>query len=84
MATGATVRAAVAALRSQQPARLVIAVPVAPPDTVERLRRDTDEVICPETPEPFIAISRWYLDFPQLADGDVRELLLQAWNDAKD
>ncbi|HKJ08495.1 MAG TPA: phosphoribosyltransferase [Gammaproteobacteria bacterium] len=83
VATGATVRAAVAALRSQQPARLVIAVPVAPPDTVERLRRDADEVICPETPEPFIAISRWYLDFPQLSDSDVRELLAQAWNNTQ-
>jgi len=83
VATGATVRAAVAALRSQQPARLVIAVPVAPPDTVERLRRDADEVICPETPEPFIAISRWYLEFPQLSDSDVRELLAQAWNNTQ-
>lgn len=83
VATGATVRAAVAALRSQQPARLVIAVPVAPPDTVERLRRDADEVVCPETPEPFIAISRWYVDFPQLSDGDVRELLTQAWKDTQ-
>ncbi|MEJ2685895.1 MAG: phosphoribosyltransferase [Gammaproteobacteria bacterium] len=83
VATGATVRAAVSALRSQQPARLVIAVPVAPPDTVERLRRDADEVICLETPEPFIAISRWYLDFPQLSDSDVRELLAQAWNNTQ-
>lgn len=79
VATGATVRAAAAALRSQQPARLVIAVPVAPPDTVERLRHDADEVVCPHTPEPFIAISRWYLDFPQLSDGDVRDLLEEVW-----
>lgn len=75
VATGATIRAAIAALRQQRPARIVVAVPIAPADTVEQLRRDADEVICLDAPEPFVAISRWYRDFPQISDDDVRELL---------
>ncbi|MGD8853214.1 MAG: phosphoribosyltransferase [Gammaproteobacteria bacterium] len=80
IATGATMRAAIAALRQQAPARIVVAVPVAPPDTVARLRREADEVVCLETPAPFVAIGRWYQDFPQLSDADVRDLLSRAWN----
>ncbi len=79
VATGATMRAAVAALRQRKPARIVIAVPVAPPDTVDVLRGEADEVVCLETPEPFIAIGRWYGAFPQLSDQEVKDLLAQAW-----
>jgi putative phosphoribosyl transferase len=78
LATGATMRAAVAALRQQQPARLVIAVPVAPAEIVEELRDEADEVVCPATPEPFISIGTWYRLFPQLSDDEVRELLRHA------
>ncbi|RRQ21003.1 phosphoribosyltransferase [Thiohalobacter thiocyanaticus] len=79
LATGATMRAAVAALRSQQPARLVAAVPVAPAQTIAGLRREVDEVICLETPEPFMAIGQWYRDFGQVSDTEVRTLLQSAW-----
>lgn len=79
LATGATMRAAVAALRSQQPARIVVAVPVAPADTVAKLQREADEVIALATPEPFMAISRWYLHFGQTSDEEVKRLLAQAW-----
>lgn len=79
IATGATMRAAIAALRGQKPKRLVVAVPVAPPDTVERLRIEADEVVCLTTPEPFMAIGRWYREFPQLSDDDVRKLLSLLW-----
>ncbi len=82
VATGATMRAALAALRQQQPARMVVAVPVAPADTVRQLRSEADEVVCLETPRPFTAIGRWYQDFPQLTDDEVRELLARAWEQA--
>jgi putative phosphoribosyl transferase len=79
VATGATMRAAIGALRQQNPARVIVAVPVAPPDTVEMLRSEADEVICLATPEPFIAISKWYADFAQVSDEDVKQLLGKAW-----
>ncbi len=79
IATGATMRAAVAAARAQGPEEIVVAAPVAPPDTVERLRREADAVVVPETPEPFYAIGQWYLAFPQLTDEEVRGILRQAW-----
>ena len=79
VATGATVRAAIAALRQQKPARVVVAVPVAPPDTVDVLRGEADEVVCLATPEPFRAIGCWYVEFPQLTDDEVRTRLSQSW-----
>lgn len=79
VATGATMRAGIAALRQQKPARIVVAVPVAPPDTVDLLRREADEVVCLATPEPFWAIGRWYVEFPQLSDAEVREYLAGSW-----
>jgi putative phosphoribosyl transferase len=79
LATGATMRAAVAALRLQKPSRIVVAVPVAPVETVTLLEREADEVVCLETPEPFWAIGQWYGDFPQVSDDEVRELLTAAW-----
>jgi putative phosphoribosyl transferase len=80
LATGATMRAAVAAARSQRPARVVVAVPVGPPETVAALARDADEVVCPMTPASFYAIGLWYDAFPQLGDDEVQEILARAWN----
>jgi predicted phosphoribosyltransferase len=78
LATGATMRAAVAALRKQQPARIVVAVPTAPPETCEELRTETDDVVCAMTPEPFQSVGLWYEDFSQTTDDEVRELLARA------
>jgi putative phosphoribosyl transferase len=79
VATGATMRAAIAALRQQKPARVVVAVPVAPPDTVDVLGSEADEVVCLAMPEPFRAIGCWYVDFPQLSDEEVRTRLSRSW-----
>ncbi len=75
LATGATMRAAAVALRSQKPARLVAAVPVAPNETCEALRAEVDEVVCALTPDPFLSVGTWYEDFTQITDDEVRELL---------
>jgi len=80
IATGATMKAAIEALKLQHPAKTVAAVPVAPLDTVEQLKELADEVICPATPEPFWAIGRWYLNFSQLTDEEVRGYLEKAWS----
>ena len=80
VATGATMRAGIAGLRQQQPAKIVVAVPVAPPDTVEQLKREADEVVCLATPEPFRAIGLWYVEFTQLSDAEVRERLARTWH----
>jgi putative phosphoribosyl transferase len=78
LATGSSMRAAVRALREQRPAQIVVAVPIAPPATCEELRGEADEVICTRTPEPFVAIGAWYEHFPQVSDGEIRELLAKA------
>lgn len=78
LATGSTMRAAVAALRKQNPMRVVVAVPVASADTCGEFQFLADEVICLYTPEPFMAVGRWYDDFTQLADDDVRDYLERA------
>ena len=78
LATGATMRAAVAALRKQQPARIVVAVPTAPPETCEELRTEADDVVCATTPQPFQSVGLWYEDFSQTTDDEVRELLARA------
>jgi predicted phosphoribosyltransferase len=75
LATGATMRAAVEALRQQQPARIVVAVPTASPDTCEALKAEAYDVVCAMTPEPFFAVGHWYDDFTQTTDEEVRELL---------
>jgi predicted phosphoribosyltransferase len=75
LATGATMRAAVQALRQQHPVRIVVAVPTASPDTSEALKVEADDVICAMTPEPFFAVGQWYEDFTQTTDNEVRELL---------
>jgi erythromycin esterase-like protein/predicted phosphoribosyltransferase len=75
LATGATMRAAVMALRQLQPARIVVATPTASPETCEELRSEVDEVICAITPEPFLAVGHWYEDFSQTTDDEVRDLV---------
>ena len=75
LATGATMRAAVMALRELQPARIVVAVPTASSETCEELRREVDDIICAITPEPFLAVGHWYEDFSQTTDDEVRDLL---------
>lgn len=79
LATGASMRAAVAAVRTQGPARIVVAVPTAAPETHEIVRAEVDELVCPLTPSYFRAVSLWYDYFEQLSDGEVRELLGQVW-----
>ena len=78
LATGSTMRAAVMALRQEGPARIVVAVPVAAPETCNAFRQIADEIICAETPEPFQAVGIWYDDFSQTTDGEVHELLERA------
>jgi putative phosphoribosyl transferase len=78
LATGSTMRAAAAALRQQQPARIVVAVPVSAPQTCDEYRMGVDEIVCAVTPEPFHAVGQWYEDFSQTTDEEVRELLARA------
>jgi predicted phosphoribosyltransferase len=78
LATGSTMRAAVAALRQRQPVRIVVAVPVGAWQTCEELRGEVDEVVCLATPEPFLGIGMWYEDFAQTTDEEVRRMLALA------
>jgi predicted phosphoribosyltransferase len=78
LATGSTMRAAAAALRRQNPARIVVAVPVAAGETCAELRAEVDEIVCAITPEPFYAVGLWYADFSQTSDDEVRALLADA------
>jgi predicted phosphoribosyltransferase len=78
LATGASMRAAVAALRQMRPARIVVAVPIAAPSTCEEFQDEVDEVVCARTPEPFYAVGLWYEDFTQTGDEEVRDLLARA------
>ena len=78
LATGSTIRAAAQALRQQQPARIVVAVPVSAPETCDEYRIGVDEIICAATPEPFWGVGLWYHDFSQTTDEEVRDLLERA------
>jgi putative phosphoribosyl transferase len=78
IATGATMRAAVSALRAMEPGRVVVAAPVAPPDVCTRLESEADGLVCLARVEPFGSVGSWYLDFPQVSDGEVRALLGRA------
>ena len=78
LATGATMHAAVLALREQRPAGIVVAVPTASPETCERFKEEVDDVICAVTPEPFYAVGLWYENFSQTSDEEVRDLLARA------
>src|SRR5947208_12664290 len=81
LATGATMRAAVKALRQRGVAKIVVAVPVGPPDTCRELEQEADETICLSTPQYFQAVGQYYEDISQTSDEDVRELLSQATPD---
>src|SRR5881296_2466503 len=83
LATGATMRAAVKALRERGAAKIVVAVPVGPPDTCHEIEEQADETICLSTPEFFQAVGQYYDDFSQTTDEDVRELLVQAAQEQK-
>jgi len=78
LATGSTMRAAAAALRQQDPAKIVVAVPVSAPQTCDEYRMGVDEIVCAKTPESFLGVGQWYRDFSQTTDEEVRELLLEA------
>lgn len=78
IATGATVRAAIAVIRSQHPAKLVLATPVAQQSVVDELQREVDEMVCVSAPGDLYAIGYWYDHFPQLTDADVQTILAEA------
>lgn len=78
LATGSTMLVAVAALREEKPARIVVAVPVGSPDSCAAMRGAADDVICSMTPDPFQAVGLWYDDFSQTTDEEVHELLEQS------
>jgi len=75
IATGSSIRAGIRALRQMKPARIVIAVPVAPPSTCNRLQFEADELVCLEMPEPFYGVGQFYDDFSQVSDEEVKECL---------
>ena len=77
LATGASMQAAIMALRQMQPARIVVAVPTASPEACEAVRAAADDTICAITPTPFYGVGRWYEDFSQTTDGEVRTLLAE-------
>jgi putative phosphoribosyl transferase len=78
LATGVTAEAALRSLRALGPRRLVLAVPVCPPDTAQRMRSFADDVVCISAPESFRAVGQWYEDFRQTSDQEVLELLDRA------
>jgi len=84
LATGSTMRAAASALRQQNPARIVVAVPVSAPQTCNEYRMGVDEIICAKTPEPFLGVGQWYRDFSQTTDEEVRDLLGKARSEASE
>lgn len=77
IATGATIKSAIQAVREQHPAKLIVAVPVAEFTTSEKIAALADEMVCPLKPQRFYAVGEWYEDFPQTTDNEVRELLQQ-------
>jgi len=81
IATGSSIRAAISALRHLQPARLVVAAPVAPLSTCVRLRQEVDDLVCVDTPKSFRAIGEFYEDFSQVTDQEVTDLLQRNWRE---
>lgn len=75
LATGSTMIAALHAIRARNPQKLICAVPVSPPDTLQKVGSYADEVVCLHAPEAFYAVGQFYRDFPQISDGQVMELL---------
>ena len=82
LATGSTMLAAIRALHAQHPLRIVAAVPTGAAETCEELRAEADEVVCVTTPQPFLAVGRWYENFEQTTDEEVCSLLARAHLDA--
>jgi putative phosphoribosyl transferase len=78
LATGSSMRAAVEALRQEQPARIVVAVPVAAPEICDALAEVADEIVCAITPRPFAAVGLWYDNFAQTTDEEVHDLLARS------
>lgn len=78
LATGSTMKAAVAALRKMGPAAIVVAVPIGAPSTCDEFRTEVEEIVCFDTPEPFSAVGLWYDDFSQTTDEEVTDLLERA------
>ena len=78
LATGSTMRAAVDALRREGARYIVVAVPIAAPDTCDSLREEVDDIVCAITPEPFRAVGIWYVDFSETSDEEVRNLVGRA------
>jgi predicted phosphoribosyltransferase len=78
VATGYTTRAAIRSLKNKGPKEIVLAVPVAPPEIIQRLKQEVDQLICPNQPELFFAVGAWYRQFPQLSDDEVLDLLREA------
>jgi len=78
LATGSTMRAAISAVRHQNPTRIIVAVPVAPPSTQAELQGEADEVVSVLQPDPFDGVGRWYSDFTQTSDDEVRQLIESA------
>jgi predicted phosphoribosyltransferase len=78
LATGASMRAAVEALRAKHPAQIIVAVPVAAPATCAEFEAEMDQVVCALTPQQFSAVGQWYQDFSPTTDEEVRELLRRA------
>jgi putative phosphoribosyl transferase len=75
IATGSSVRAALRGVRRAEPKRIVLAVPVAPAETIEALRSSADQIVCLETPENFFAVGQFYRDFHQVSDEEVKRIL---------
>jgi putative phosphoribosyl transferase len=80
IATGATIRAAIAAIRAQKPVRLIVAAPVAAVETCDTLRSEVDDLVVAYEPDVFFGVGLWYDDFPQITDDAVCALLAQAWD----
>lgn len=80
LATGASMYAAILALRTRAPKNIIVAVPVAPPDTCAMLEQYVDEIVVLAMPEPFRGVGAWYADFSQVSDEEVRRLLADAWH----
>ena len=79
IATGSTMRASISALKKMHASKIVVAVPVGPPDTIENLKLEVDEIICLYTPSSFMAVGQFYDRFPQTSDEEVVDLLRSAW-----
>ena len=78
IATGSTIRVSIQLIKQQKPKKIIIAVPVGPPDTIAMLKKEVDEVVCLEQPEAFLAIGAFYAEFPQVSDEEAIQYLNEA------